>query len=137
MTRPTACLLLCALLGGCASGSLHEPHAATRAADAAAAQALAGTAPPDGEVLAPWLDVQRSRIQTERAEALRRFDEAEKACWQRFAVNDCLRDARASRRSALERLRQQELAVNEVERQRRTAARRRAAPDAPQGDAKP
>ena len=38
------------------------------------------------------------------------------ACWQKFAVNDCLRQARQLRRSALAPLRQQDLRLNEQER---------------------
>ena len=124
MSRLPISLLLCTLLAACSSGSLHDQHLARRAADAADAQALAATAPPAGQPLAPWLQAQRARIASERGAATRHFEEAEQACWQRFAVNDCLQQARVQRRTALDRLRQQELAINDLERQRQADARR-------------
>ena len=125
MNRLPASLLLCALLSACASGSLHDDSAAVRAADAAQAQALIATAPPEGQPLAPWLDAQRARIAAARGEATQRYEATEKACWQRFAVNDCLRQARTERRAVLDRLRQQELAVNDLDRRRRADERLR------------
>ncbi len=125
MNRLPASLLLCALLSACASGSLHDDSAAARAADAAQAQALTATAPPEGQPLAPWLDAQRARIAAERDVATQRYEATEKACWQRFAVNDCLRQARTERRAVLDRLRQQELAVNDLDRRRRADERLR------------
>ena len=44
-------------------------------------------------------------------------------CWQKFAVNACLSEARRTRRQALEPLRQQELALNAQERLWRTEQR--------------
>jgi hypothetical protein len=46
-------------------------------------------------------------------------------CWQKFAVNACLSEARRTRRQALEPLRQQELALNAQERLWRTEQRER------------
>jgi hypothetical protein len=46
-------------------------------------------------------------------------------CWQKFAVNACLSDARRARRQALEPLRQQELALNAQERLWRNEQRER------------
>lgn len=125
MKRLPACLLLTALLGACSSASLHDASADARAADVAAAQALVATAPPPGEPLAPWLEAQRTRIATAQAQATQRFADAEKACWRRFAVNVCVREARAERRTAIDRLRQEELAVNGLERQRAADVRLR------------
>ena len=133
MSRLPISLLLCTLLAACASGSLHDQHLARRAADAADAQALAATAPPAGQPLAPWLQAQRARIVSERGAATRHFEEAEKACWQRFAVNDCLRQARTERRAVLDRLRQQELAVNDLDRRRRADERLRQLERKPSG----
>ncbi len=62
---------------------------------------------------------------TERRAAQQKFEAAELACWRRFAVNDCVRKARVERRAAVDRLRQQELLLNDLERQRRTAERLR------------
>jgi hypothetical protein len=47
------------------------------------------------------------------------------ACWQKFAVNACLSDARLIRRQALAPLRQQELALNAQERSWRNEQRER------------
>jgi len=73
MNRLPASLLLCALLSACASGSLHDDSAAARAADAAQAQALIATAPPEGQPLAPWLnELDRRRRAGERLRQLGR-----------------------------------------------------------------
>ena len=120
-----AAALLAVGLAGCSSVSLHQQHEAAQARDAAAAQALVATAPAAGGALAPWLESERGRISAARTQAAQRFDDAEKACWQRFAVNACVRAARLERRATQESLRQQELALNELERQRRTEARLR------------
>ena len=59
---------------------------------------------------------ERSRIAAEQNAARQRFEQAEKACWKRFAVNDCVSRARQQRRQTQDRLRQQELALNALER---------------------
>lgn len=64
------------------------------------------------------LALQRSAI--EQAEATQQA-----VCWQKFAVNACLTEARRARRQALEPLRQQELALNAQERLWRTEQRER------------
>ena len=79
----------------------------------------------EGAALAPWLSTERDRIEATRSAARQRFDDAEKACWRRFAVNACVREARQQRRVVLDRLRQEDLALNEVERQRLTETRLR------------
>jgi hypothetical protein len=62
------------------------------------------------------LAAQRSAIvQAEAAQQL--------VCWQKFAVNACLSEARRARRQALDPLRQQELALNAQERLWRTEQR--------------
>ncbi|MDR2155458.1 MAG: hypothetical protein LBE78_10625 [Burkholderiaceae bacterium] len=92
-------------------------------ADLIAARTLAAAAPPEGQPLDPWLGTERARITSERDAAYQRFEQAEKICWRRFAVNDCISRARTARRATLERLRQEDLALNAIERQRLTAAR--------------
>lgn len=69
---------------------------------------------------------QHARIQQERAAlaASRQKDEA--ACYKRFAVEDCLREVRAKVREVENRLRAQELALNEAERRDKAADRMRA-----------
>jgi hypothetical protein len=128
MTRfkPAACLLLAALLGGCSTApSVDTQRDADGAANLAAAQALAATAPPEDQPLSPWLKAERARIEAARSDANQRFENEEKTCWRRFAVNACVRDARAQRRAVLDRLRQEDLAINQLERKRLADARLR------------
>ena len=111
----------------------------------AAALALAGCAAPRPSVdavpplaapqgladapFAQWLAAQRQRIEQGRAAARQRYHDDELACWQRFAVNDCLRDARLQRRAVFDMLRRDEQVVNAAERERRTGERLRAIED--------
>lgn len=66
---------------------------------------------------------ERQRITAERARVEAEFDQAHKACYQKFAVNDCISDARARRREQMADLRRQELVLNDAERRRRSAER--------------
>lgn len=70
-----------------------------------------------------FIHVQRQAIASERAEIMAVYQEQVKLCWQKFAVNACLRDARQIRRAALEPLRQRDLILNTQERQWRTEQR--------------
>lgn len=72
---------------------------------------------------------ERARLATERAEATRRYGEEEADCYQRFAVNDCLRDLRRRHRVNLEELRRQEIILNDA-RRAALAARRQQEIDA-------
>lgn len=65
----------------------------------------------------------RARIAAEREQLQLRFAQQERACYQRFAVNDCLREARGQQREALAQLRRQEIALNAEARQRREIER--------------
>jgi hypothetical protein len=68
---------------------------------------------------------QRLALAAQRS-VIGQAEEAQQAvCWQKFAVNACLSDARRARRQALEPLRQQELALNAQERLWRTEQRER------------
>lgn len=125
----------CLLLGACLATACSTPSpvdaepSAARKADLEAAAALAAQAPADDGALGPWLATERARIAAERNAADARFASDEKACWQRFAVNACVRSARVQRRSVTDGLREQDLALNQVERQRNTAARLQALDD--------
>lgn len=66
---------------------------------------------------------ERQRIAAERARVEAEFEQAQKACYARFAVNDCIDDARAKRREVMSDLRRQELVLNDAERRRRSAER--------------
>lgn len=65
------------------------------------------------------IEGERSRIQAERTreEALNVKEEV--ACYARFAVTNCLRQVRVHRREALDKLRRQELALNDAERKQK------------------
>jgi len=65
--------------------------------------------------------VGRLHIAQERQHQQRVFAQTEKACYRRFAVSDCLREARQSRRSALDELHRQEIVLNDEERQAKGA----------------
>jgi colicin import membrane protein len=69
------------------------------------------------------VEVERARIAAERSQADTRFAAQERACYRKFAVNDCLQAARSQRREVLSDLRRQELSLNEAERKGRAAER--------------
>ena len=65
---------------------------------------------------------EMARIQSERKQVEERSARDEAACYQRFAVNDCLLEVRAQRRTVLLDLRRQEISLTEAERKARGAA---------------
>lgn len=68
---------------------------------------------------------ERQNITLQRQVLQQRQAEEEKACWQRFAVEDCLRKVRTQVRDQEEVLRERELRVNNEERRARSDARLR------------
>lgn len=66
---------------------------------------------------------ERQRLQTERDAVEQAHEGLKRECWQRFAVNDCLREVRRKRHAALDPLRAQELELNVQERAWRTQQR--------------
>ena len=66
-------------------------------------------------------EVERARIQAERDAADSRFAQGEALCYQKFAVNDCLIQARVVRREVVADLRRQEAALNAQEAKRKGA----------------
>ena len=68
---------------------------------------------------------QRARISAERSQADAAFLADEKACYGKFAVNDCINDARSRRRAVLADLRRQEISLNDAQRKRRAAEKLR------------
>lgn len=101
------------------AGSTAEPTAAPEAAAGAAA---------DGRP-EPWMVAERARIVQQREVAMDEFTAAQKACWQKFAVNDCLRRAQLARREKVDLLQRQEWVLNDLERRLRTQARLKALQD--------
>jgi len=64
---------------------------------------------------------ERARVQQLRQEYEALDKQAQAACYQKFAVTDCLRSARAKRRLILDDLRHQEVILNDLERQHKAA----------------
>jgi colicin import membrane protein len=81
----------------------------------------------------PWASSQepeqlaeaRARIAADRSQVEARFAAEEKACYGKFAVNDCLSEAQKRRREATADLRRQENILTETQRKRRSAERLR------------
>ncbi len=65
----------------------------------------------------------REALNSQRQSIEAQHEARERACWQRFAVNDCLREVRRSRHAALDPLRAKELELNAQEREWRTRQR--------------
>jgi hypothetical protein len=69
------------------------------------------------------LQVQQERLRIQRLrldyEAI--DQQAQAACYQKFAVTDCLRAARAKKRVILDDLRRQEVILNDLDRQYKAA----------------
>lgn len=70
---------------------------------------------------------ERARIRAQRAAAESLFQAEEKACYAKFAVNDCLQAAKAKRRAVVADLRRQEILLNDAQRRRKAAERLREA----------
>jgi colicin import membrane protein len=66
---------------------------------------------------------ERARIARERSQANAQLASEEVACYQKFAVSDCLNAARARRRDLLSDLRRQELTLNDADRKRKAGER--------------
>lgn len=69
---------------------------------------------------------ERQDILHRRSQIDARRVEGEKACWQRFAVDNCLREVRAQAREQDTALRERELRINSEERQEKASERLRA-----------
>lgn len=68
---------------------------------------------------------QREQIQTRRKTVEAQRSKEEATCYQQFAVEGCLRDARTKARKADNELRQQELQLNDAERREKATQRLR------------
>jgi len=104
--------------------AINATSAALPQAAASAASATDDASNSDDDQAFQQMDqAERKRIADGRTAAYARYGEDQRACWQRFAVNACLDQARDRRRATLDALRHDELALNAQERQRRTTAR--------------
>lgn len=66
---------------------------------------------------------ERAVLSAKRSAILAEFEARSQECWQKFAVNNCIIQARRMRRADIEPIRQAELLLNEQERQWRTQQR--------------
>lgn len=66
-------------------------------------------------------DAEHASINAERSHSEAAYLLEQKACYQKFAVNDCLRAAGARQRKTLADLRRREIAVNDAQRKRQAA----------------
>jgi len=64
---------------------------------------------------------QRESIARTRERYVLQFKQQEAACYQRFAVNDCLLESRRAEREIMADLRRQEILLNDAQRKRRAA----------------
>jgi colicin import membrane protein len=71
----------------------------------------------------PSYEAQRTHVEEERSRAQAQFDEAAVLCYQRFAVNDCLREARTARRDVFADLRKQSLALRDAQARQKAVQR--------------
>lgn len=85
----------------------------------AAAQAGAG------DVAVRDIGADRARINAERASLMAGFLAEDSACYQKFAVNNCLDRVDVKRREAMANLRRQEILLNDQERRVKGAAQLR------------
>ena len=74
---------------------------------------------------APDAAAERARIKSEREAAEARYTEAQKACRAKFAVNDCMDDARRAHNVVVNELKRQERVLNDAERKRKAAERQK------------
>lgn len=79
--------------------------------------------PPQEADVPARLSSERQRLQAERSAIEQRHEALMRECWQRFAVNDCLREVRRQRHAALDPLQAQELQLNAQERAWRSGQR--------------
>lgn len=99
------------------------PLTAPTSAETAQALQPGAQAAPKPDELPEAITRQRQVLAAQRSAIGQAEGQQQAVCWQKFAVNACLSEARRARRQALEPLRQQELALNTQERLWRTEQR--------------
>ena len=72
---------------------------------------------------------EQKRIHREREKLEVQTSAQEVVCYQRFAVNDCLRELRVRKRVEMDALRQQEIVLNDAKRKTRDMERSEQAQD--------
>ncbi|MES2191696.1 MAG: hypothetical protein V4454_16370 [Pseudomonadota bacterium] len=83
--------------------------------------AQAQLAPPAAPASASMAEVERARINSERARLEAGFSAEEAACYKKFLVNNCLDGIKPRRREAMADLRRQEVSLDEQDRKARAA----------------
>jgi colicin import membrane protein len=68
---------------------------------------------------------ERERLHSERSAADKRLAQAQKACRAKFAVNDCMNDARREYNATVGELKRQERILDDAQRKQRAAARQK------------
>jgi colicin import membrane protein len=68
---------------------------------------------------------ERDRLHSERSAADKRLAQAQKACRAKFAVNDCMNDARREYNATVGELKRQERILDDAQRKQRAAARQK------------
>jgi hypothetical protein len=101
------------------------PRTAPTSAETSQALQSGTQAAPKSDELPEAITRQRQALAAQRSAIGQAEAQQQVVCWQKFAVNACLSEARRARRQALEPLRQQELALNAQERLWRTEQRER------------
>jgi len=120
------CLALAAWTLGPAARAQAQPQPQTEAPAQPAVEGALSNALGTDRTDSPRGKAEHERIRHER-EALRAKQlQDEAACYQRFAVEDCLRKVRAGVRDAELRLRAREIELNDAERKEKAAERRKA-----------
>lgn len=71
---------------------------------------------------APNKGDERSRIDAARLNAKAEFDQQAKVCYTKFAVFDCIAQARGKQRALLDALRRQEVVLNQAAREQKVQA---------------
>ena len=99
------------------------PLIAPTSAETAQALQPGAQAAPKPDELPEAITRQRQVLAAQRSAIGQAEAQQQAVCWQKFAVNACLSEARRARRQALEPLHQQELALNTQERLWRTEQR--------------
>lgn len=64
---------------------------------------------------------ERTSLALDREKIQSQFNEKEAACYKKFAVDSCLKNAHTERRAALAEIKRKELAMNDLQRQKKKA----------------
>jgi hypothetical protein len=83
------------------------------------------------------IQAERALIQIEKKRIIDEFENASKACWRKFAVNDCLANVRRQKYQNLSPLEQQEIQLNARQRELKQLERQQRLSDKTSGKGAP